>query len=65
MKLLCRAEALTSAVFCESQKTKHTMRNILLPIVGAILLMSVFSSCTTTVKAPSGRTASVGVHTDR
>lgn len=41
------------------------MRNILLPIVGAIVFAAIFSSCTTTVKSPSGRTASVGVHTDR
>lgn len=39
------------------------MRNILLPFIAAIALVTVFSSCTTTVKAPSGRTASVSTRT--
>jgi hypothetical protein len=39
------------------------MRNILLSTVGAIMILAFFSTCTATVKAPSGRTTSVGVRT--
>lgn len=39
------------------------MRTILFTTVGSLLLLAFFGSCTTTVKAPSGRTMSVGTRT--
>ena len=39
------------------------MRNILFSTIGAIVILAVFGGCTATVKAPSGRTTSVGVQT--
>ncbi len=36
------------------------MRKLIIPALGAILILAVFSSCTTTVRAPSGRSASIG-----
>jgi hypothetical protein len=41
------------------------MRNILFSAVGSILLMALFGGCTVTAKAPSGRTAAIGVKTQR
>ncbi|MEO5721756.1 MAG: hypothetical protein ABIR71_09830 [Chthoniobacterales bacterium] len=39
------------------------MRTILLSTLGAVLILAVFSSCTTTVRAPSGRSASISTRT--
>jgi hypothetical protein len=39
------------------------MRNILFSIFSAIVILALFGGCTATVKAPSGRTTSVGVRT--
>lgn len=39
------------------------MRNILVTTFGALLILAIFSSCTTTVRAPSGRSASVSTRT--
>ena len=39
------------------------MRNILFSTIAAIVILAVFGGCTATVKAPSGRTTSVGVRT--
>ncbi|MGI9173421.1 MAG: hypothetical protein ACR2F0_08945 [Chthoniobacterales bacterium] len=36
------------------------MRNIILSTLAAIVILAAFSSCTTTVRAPSGRSASIG-----
>ncbi|HWM25158.1 MAG TPA: hypothetical protein VNP98_10060 [Chthoniobacterales bacterium] len=41
------------------------MRTILLSTMGAVLLLAVFSGCTTTVKTPSGRTTSVSTKVQR
>jgi hypothetical protein len=41
------------------------MRNILLSTVAAIVALAFFGGCTTTVKAPSGRTMSVGTKVQR
>jgi hypothetical protein len=41
------------------------MRTILLSTVAAILTLAFFGGCTTTVKAPSGRTMSVGTRVNR
>jgi hypothetical protein len=38
------------------------MRTILLPILGAILVLAAVSSCTTTVKTDSGHGVTTGVH---
>ncbi|HEY2712919.1 MAG TPA: hypothetical protein VGI60_10420 [Chthoniobacterales bacterium] len=38
------------------------MRNILLSILGAIVLLASFSSCSTTVKTDNGHAVSTGVH---
>jgi len=38
------------------------MRTILLPILGAILVLAAFSSCSTTVKTDSGHGVTTGVH---
>ncbi len=35
------------------------MRTLLLSTICAVLIVTAFSSCTTTVKTPSGRTTSV------
>ena len=39
------------------------MRTILLPVIGAVVILAIFSSCTTTVRAPSGRSASISTRT--
>ncbi|HEX8680637.1 MAG TPA: hypothetical protein VF683_11800 [Chthoniobacterales bacterium] len=39
------------------------MRKLIIPALGAILIMAVFSSCTTTVRTPGGRTTSVSTRT--
>jgi len=38
------------------------MRTILLPILGAILVLAAVSSCSTTVKTDSGHAVTTGVH---
>lgn len=45
-----------------NQRKLNHMRNILFPIFGAVIILAVFSSCTTTVRAPSGRSASISTH---
>jgi hypothetical protein len=39
------------------------MKAIIVPAFAAILILAIFSSCTTTVRAPSGRSASVSTRT--
>jgi uncharacterized membrane protein len=39
------------------------MRNIVFSTVAAVLVLVFFSSCTTYVRTPSGRTTAVGVRT--
>jgi hypothetical protein len=41
------------------------MRKILLSTVAAVLALAFFGGCTTTVKAPSGRSMSVGTRVQR
>ncbi|MEY2562430.1 MAG: hypothetical protein QOH88_623 [Verrucomicrobiota bacterium] len=38
------------------------MRNILLSIVGSIIVLAAFNSCSTTVKSDSGHGVTAGVH---
>jgi hypothetical protein len=46
-----------------TEKTKgNLMRTILLPIVGAVLLLAAFSSCSTTVRTDDGHAVTTGVH---
>lgn len=39
------------------------MRNIIFTTIGALLILAFFSSCTTTVRSPSGRSASISTRT--
>ncbi len=39
------------------------MRNLLLTTLAAALILGAFSACSTTVKSPSGRTASISTRT--
>jgi hypothetical protein len=40
------------------------MRTLILPVI-ALVILAVFSSCTTTVRSPSGRSASIGTRVQR
>ena len=39
------------------------MRKLIIPTFGAIIILAVFSSCTTSVKTPSGNTAAISTRT--
>jgi hypothetical protein len=39
------------------------MRTILLSILGATIMLAVFSSCSTTVRTDNGHAVTTGVHT--
>lgn len=40
------------------------MRTVLLSILGAVLMLGAFSSCSTTVKTDNGHAVTTGVHAD-
>jgi hypothetical protein len=62
VKFLARGRPFVEGVTILIEKNK-TMRTILLSTLGAIVLLAVFSSCSTTVRTDNGHAVTTGVHT--